>query len=624
MMTRISRKQKRLQKSKRKYQKELCRKPKYSKEFGRCLIVAMIIVFLIDTVFTFQAGEYYTRVCLDDMYDYPSSLEGPIQTMHDLGFDNFDYVDIVDGRVTFDIGEGEDLDAARRAYMALNFKAHYPSFIDSEGFFGAINLTYMYARAVHGDRPLSNYYGLVYDNEGENISGKDKAAFIIYSVYDDTDTVDSGRKTYFYTMDRQAIEEKYPGLYDDMSDNIYHNYYYSMEAKDIYVEENGVYFVPKTIEIHDNGDYEMFYADEMYEEPKDVLVKTYDLSEYDLTGYVEAPKESAMVRELGPIYMDDNTDTSHYEYYMEIKDDPEFQKDLRVAIDGDVYIDKCARSNLWARGYVINRTVDGKQITVTFIDCDLFRDWLPVLLIEYILTVLIGIIVAAIAGKLRYNKKLVAYELDSYRRQTTNAMAHDLKSPLMAISGYAENMNQNTPKEKIEYYAKNILDTVGDMDKMIANILELSKMEDGSVVPSASKLQLADIVKSQLAKYEQKIADKKLKVNISGETNINGDKEWTEHLIDNLISNAVKYSADSGDIDIKMSAKEFSISNPMVEELSVPVSKLTDQFVKGDNARSNTEGNGLGLSIVKSAVEMQGFDMDISADNKVFVVKIKF
>ena len=68
---------------------------------------------------------------------------------------------------------------------------------------------------------------------------------------------------------------------------------------------------------------------------------TYDLSEYDLTGYVEAPKESAMVRELGPIYMDDNTDTSHYEYYMEIKDDPEFQKNLRVAIDGDVYIDKC-------------------------------------------------------------------------------------------------------------------------------------------------------------------------------------------------------------------------------------------------------------------------------------------
>ena len=207
------------------------------------------------------------------------------------------------------------------------------------------------------------------------------------------------------------------------------------EVKNIsFVEENGVYFVPKTIEIHDTGDYEMFYADEMYEEPKDVLVKTYDLSEYDLTGYVEAPKESAMVRELGPIYMDDNTDTSHYEYYMEIKDDPEFQKNLRVAIDGDVYIDKCARSNLWARGYVINRTVDGQQITVTFIDCDLFRDWLPVLLIEYILTVLIGIIVAAIVGKLRYNKKLVAYELDSYRRQTTNAMAHDLKSPLMAIS----------------------------------------------------------------------------------------------------------------------------------------------------------------------------------------------
>lgn len=624
MKTRISGKQKRLQKSKRKYQQELCRKPKYIREFAKSLIVVMIVVFLIDLTFTYQAGEYYTNICTNEMQDYPNTFDHAIEVMHEYGFDNMDYADIVDGEVVFDLGEDEDRDAAIRAFMVMNFKAHYPSLIDSEGFYGAINMTYQWERGRFGKRPLANFYGLVYDGEGEMISSKDREMIFVYSIYNENDTTGNDKKTYFYTLDRKTVEQTYPGLFEDLSRSDFSTYYYTIKINDIYIEEDGMHFIPKTIEIHDEGDYEAYFGTGKFIEPKDEIIKTYDLSGCDFTGYVEAPAEGAYVKYIGPLYLDDNVDTTHYDYYMNIKDDSEFLADLQAASNGEYYISKCIHSDLWARGYIINRTNDGSLITVTFVDSDLFRDWLPVLLVEYVITVLIGIIVAAIAGKLRYNRKTVAYEIDSYKRKTTNAMAHDLKSPLMAISGYAENINQNTPKEKIEYYAKNILDTVGDMDKMIANILELSKMEEGSVKLDTTKLQLADIVKDQLAKYTQKMSDKGLKVNISGDSSISGDKEWIEHLIDNLLSNAVKYSAEDSSIDIKMSAKELSISNPMVEELSVPVSKLADQFVKGDNARSNTEGNGLGLSIVKSAVEMQGFDMDISADNKVFVVKIKF
>lgn len=96
-----------------------------------------------------------------------------------------------------------------------------------------------------------------------------------------------------------------------------------------------------------------------------------------------------------------------------------------------------------------------------------------------LLAMLVFLAVFLAVGGFRYMKAKSAYDMKCYRIETTNAMAHDLKTPLTAISGYAENLLSQVQVDKREYYAKAILSNIEYMDQMIHDILELSKSEDG-------------------------------------------------------------------------------------------------------------------------------------------------
>lgn len=602
-------------------------KPKFGREFAKCLLVVLIIGFLIDMTFTYQAGEYYVNKCINGIDEYADiNIAKGIDKMHEYGINKLDYVDIVDGKAVINISDSNQMDAARRAYMAVNFKAHYPStlYCAGDGFYSSVDYARQILGVLQGNRPQPYYFGALYDMEGEEISSQEKDGFLIYSMTDETGMTSSERKVYLYSLDKMAIEKAYPGLIDELSDVMWSGHYYNeMRMNDVYIDESGLYVLPKSIDIVYSGG-EDYFGNTSTDIEEETLIKSYDLSGCDFTGYTPAPEVNDDIRRLGPVFIDDSVGSYHYEAYKEIKDTEEFKNALQTVVDGDGNANEYYRSDFKVYGYIIEKVGSSGTIAVTFIDGNLFRDWLPVLLIVYIFTALVGVVASVIIAKSKYNRKHMAYELDSYRRKTTNAMAHDLKSPLMAISGYAENINKNTNPEKAEYYARNILDTVSDMDKMIVGILELAKMEEMVDKLSMTTIEVSDVVKAQLEKYDTKITKKGLSINNIGSANISANKECMEHLIDNLISNAVKYSLDNSQIDIKISDKELVISNEMAGNIAVPVDQLTEQFVKGDNARSNTEGNGLGLSIVKNAVQMQGYEMDIEINNKIFSVKISF
>ena len=215
------------------------------------------------------------------------------------------------------------------------------------------------------------------------------------------------------------------------------------------------------------------------------------------------------------------------------------------------------------------------------------------------------------------------YAMEDYRREITNTMAHDLKSPLMAISGCAEMLSNGCEYEKSRHYADVILANVNYMNGIISNVLELAKLEGGRK-PEPEDIDLRQLEDSLLEKYTEKLSSQRIKYAVTGSGIVSADRMMLSQALDNLLSNAVKYTPDGGSIDISISGDSFTIENDSSEQSSVSDEELWKPFVKGDSARSSEKGSGIGLSIVRSVCDAHGFTTSLARNGGRFAVTIKF
>lgn len=213
--------------------------------------------------------------------------------------------------------------------------------------------------------------------------------------------------------------------------------------------------------------------------------------------------------------------------------------------------------------------------------------------------------------------------MEDYRRTMTNSMAHDLKSPLMAISGYAENLKGNPDTDKRDHYAESILDNVDYMNGIISNILELSRLETGRIRLKKEELDVRHMIERILTEYDNRIAEKELTVYIDGELTVSGDRQLFTQAFDNLLGNACKYSQNGGNISIVLKKNKITITNPSGEDVGDRVTELWKPFVKGDNSRSNKKGSGIGLTIAKHIFEQHGYRMSLSYEDRCFMVCVE-
>ena len=236
----------------------------------------------------------------------------------------------------------------------------------------------------------------------------------------------------------------------------------------------------------------------------------------------------------------------------------------------------------------------------------------------------ISVVTSVILSYIKYIKLKSVYAMEDYRRTLTDSMAHDLKSPLMAISGYAENLKENVNTDKKDHYAVAIIDNTQYMNNIIDNVLKLSQLESNKIVLNTTEINLSDLIRGCVKKYEDIFEEKKLTVDIKGDINIRGDEGLLSQAFDNLINNAIKYSeADSViKIQIEEDKKRVLVINSCNKTLSVAPEELCKPFVKGDNARSNKLGTVIGLSISKNIFNMHSFKQNIMLENETFVVEI--
>lgn len=214
--------------------------------------------------------------------------------------------------------------------------------------------------------------------------------------------------------------------------------------------------------------------------------------------------------------------------------------------------------------------------------------------------------------------------MEQYRRTTSNAMAHDLKSPLAVISLYAENLKSGKNPEKNQYYMEGILNEVKAMNEQVASILDMAKAEDINTELHKTTVDIAAIVKTAADVYAETIRNKHVHLDIQGSSQIEADETLMVQAVMNIMDNAVKYVAENGTITVRMSNDGLEISNtsePLSDEI---LKKIWSPFVKGDNSRHGHKGTGLGLSIVKTIMDRHGFICEMKNTDDGVEVKVDF
>jgi signal transduction histidine kinase len=209
------------------------------------------------------------------------------------------------------------------------------------------------------------------------------------------------------------------------------------------------------------------------------------------------------------------------------------------------------------------------------------------------------------------SEKLV--EVDARRREFLAVVTHDLKSPLTSILGYVRLLNQlgeGATVEQAREFNRVIEKQAQRMLDMIEQLLMATSLEEGAQILSRERLDLPVVLGEQVAAFAAVLGDRTIEVRLPEEIPpVYGDRSAVEHIVANLLDNAVKYSPDGSAIEIALTPGAEDVRIAVANGgLGIPEELLPtvfERYRRGDGGPS--EGSvGLGLFIVRSLTQGHG------------------
>lgn len=214
--------------------------------------------------------------------------------------------------------------------------------------------------------------------------------------------------------------------------------------------------------------------------------------------------------------------------------------------------------------------------------------------------------------------------LEVIRKEFVSNFTHEIKTPLGIINGFSELVEIEQDEKKRNEYITIIQNETKRINELVLAMLDLSKLESQKVSLKLEEVDLLDIVGDCLDSMMYLFERKQIKVHTQLDSSmVKADRFKIEMVIDNFISNALRYTAEGKNVYVRLDEHGFEIENEGHPIPKDDLEKIWLTFHKVDRSR-NAEGTGLGLAICKAILDLHHFEYGVKNTEKGVLFYFKY